>query len=56
MMYRKKCQLVETWEAEEDLIEKDIQVIAEIEEARKAYQKGDYKTIQEYIAGQSRKN
>ncbi|NJM86873.1 MAG: hypothetical protein HC847_06405 [Hydrococcus sp. RU_2_2] len=57
----KKRQLLEVLEnlvveAEENLIEKDPQVIAEIEEARKAYQKGDYQTIQEYIANQSIKN
>ncbi len=57
----KKRQLLEVledlvFEAEEDLIEKDPQVLAEIEEARKAYQKGDYQSIQEYIANQSRKN
>jgi hypothetical protein len=39
------------FEAEEDAMEQDPQVLAEIAEARKAYQQGDYQTIQEYIAG-----
>jgi hypothetical protein len=43
------------FEAEEDLIEQDPQVAAEIEEARKAYQIGDYQTIQEYIASNAAK-
>jgi hypothetical protein len=39
------------FEAEEDAMEQDPQVLAEIAEARKAYQESDYQTIQEYIAG-----
>jgi hypothetical protein len=39
------------FEAEEDAMEQDPQVLAEIAEARKAYQEGDYQTIQEYIGG-----
>ncbi|BAU10895.1 hypothetical protein LEP3755_13870 [Leptolyngbya sp. NIES-3755] len=35
--------------AEEDL-ENDPEVLAEVEEARKNYQEGNYRTIQEYIA------
>ncbi|HLO88856.1 MAG TPA: hypothetical protein VK203_28150 [Nostocaceae cyanobacterium] len=41
------------FEAEEDLIETDPQVLAETEEARKDYQNSNYKTIQEYIANHS---
>jgi hypothetical protein len=57
----KQRQLLEiledlVFEVEEDLIEQNPQIIAEVEEARQAYQKGDYQTIQEYITGQSRKN
>ncbi|MBW4623079.1 MAG: hypothetical protein KME17_27430 [Cyanosarcina radialis HA8281-LM2] len=43
------------FEAEEELYEDDPQVIAEIAEARQAYQDGDYQTIQEYIASSSGK-
>lgn len=39
------------FESEESL-EEELEVLAEIEEARKAYQKGNYQTIQEYIANQ----
>jgi hypothetical protein len=39
------------FEAEEDAMEQDLQVLAEITEARKAYQQGDYQTVQEYIDG-----
>jgi regulator of replication initiation timing len=39
------------FEAEEDAMEQEPQVLAEIAEARKAYQEGDHQTIQEYIAG-----
>ncbi|MCL1466292.1 hypothetical protein [Argonema galeatum] len=56
----KKRQLLEIledllFEAEEESIEQEPQVIAEIEAARKAYQMGDYQTIQEYIASQAGK-
>lgn len=44
----------ETFEAEEEL-EEDPKILAEIEEARQAYQRGDYQTIQDYIATQSEK-
>ncbi|CAD5916291.1 hypothetical protein PCC9214_00363 [Planktothrix tepida] len=37
------------FEAEEEL-EEDPKIIAEIEEARQAYQRRDYQTIQDYIA------
>lgn len=40
------------FELEEDTLEHDPQVIAEIEEARNAYNAGDYQTIQEYISKQ----
>ncbi|MFB2893755.1 hypothetical protein ACE1CI_12655 [Aerosakkonemataceae cyanobacterium BLCC-F50] len=55
----KKRELLEiledlVFESEESL-EEEPQVLAEIEEARKAYQVGDYQTIQEYIASQSGK-
>ncbi|NJL23113.1 MAG: hypothetical protein HC895_23485 [Leptolyngbyaceae cyanobacterium SM1_3_5] len=40
------------FEAEEDL-ENDPEVLAEVEEARNAYQAGDYQTIQDYIADRS---
>lgn len=40
-------------EAEEDLLEQDPQILAEVSEARKAYENGDYTTIQEYIANQA---
>jgi hypothetical protein len=36
------------FEAEEDAIEQDPQVLAEIVAARQAYQNGDYQTIQAY--------
>lgn len=56
----KKRELLEiledlVFESEESL-EEEPQVLAEIEEARKAYQVGDYQTIQEYIANQSGKS
>jgi uncharacterized protein YerC len=41
------------FEAEEEAIEQDLQVIEEVKEARKAYQSGDYQTVQEYIKSQS---
>ena len=40
------------FEAEEEL-ENDPEVLAEVEAARKAYQAGDYQTIQDYIASRS---
>lgn len=54
----KKHQLLEiiedlVFEAEEESIEQNPQVLDEVEEARQAYQKGNYQTIQEYITGQS---
>ena len=36
-------------QADEDLLEQDPTVQAEIQEARVAYQKGDYQTIEDYI-------
>lgn len=42
-------------QAEEDLFEEDPTVQAEIQEARIAYQTGDYQTIQDYIASKSEK-
>lgn len=55
-----KHQLIEileqqVLEAEEDLIEHRPQVLTEVAEARKAYENGDYQTIQEYIASRSHK-
>jgi hypothetical protein len=41
------------FESEEESMENDPEVLAEVEEARKAYQIGDYQTIQEYITNQS---
>jgi uncharacterized protein with ParB-like and HNH nuclease domain len=38
---------------EEDEMEQNPQVLAEIAEARKAYQDGDYQTIQEYVASRA---
>ncbi len=51
----KKYQILEIlaeqiFEAEEDLIQQEPQVLEDIEEARSAYHRGDYQTIQEYIA------
>jgi hypothetical protein len=40
-------------EAEEDLLEADPQILAEVSEARKAYKNGDYTTVQEYIANRT---
>lgn len=53
---RKLLEILEDqiFEAEEDSMENDPQVLAEVEEARKAYQIGDYQTIQEYITNQSK--
>lgn len=42
-------------EAEEDLLEQDPTVLAEVEEARRAYRSGEYQTIQEYIANRPEK-
>jgi hypothetical protein len=44
------------FEAEEDLMENDPTVLAEVEAARKAYQAGDYQTLEEYIAHRSPKS
>jgi hypothetical protein len=56
----KKRELLEiledlVFESEESL-EQEPQVLAEIEEARKAFHKEGYQTIQEYIASLSGKN
>lgn len=56
----KKRQILEMieeqlFETEEDLVEQNPRVLAEIQEARQAYHKGDYQTIQEYVAEQSKK-
>jgi hypothetical protein len=40
------------FETEEDEMENSPEVLAEVEESRKAYQTGDYQTIEEYIASQ----
>lgn len=40
-------------DAEDDLLEQDPTVLAEVAEARRAYRAGDYQTIQDYIADQS---
>jgi uncharacterized protein YerC len=50
----KKHQLLEiiedlVFEAEEEATEQYLQVLEEVKEARKAYQNGDYQTIEEYI-------
>ncbi|MGB5960678.1 MAG: hypothetical protein WBG73_08480 [Coleofasciculaceae cyanobacterium] len=54
---RKILQLLneEIDQAEEDLLEENPTVQAEIQEARIAYQTGDYQTIQDYIASKSGK-
>ena len=51
---RKLADILEDaiFEAEEDL-EGDPEVLAEVEEARKDYQEGNHRTIQEYIAQRS---
>lgn len=48
---RKLMEIIEAqiFESEEESMENDPEVLAEVEEARKAYQIGDYQTIQEYI-------
>jgi Zn-dependent M16 (insulinase) family peptidase len=38
------------FDAEEDKMENSPEVLAEVAEARKAYQAGDYQTLEEYIA------
>ncbi|GCL58664.1 hypothetical protein NIES3807_18330 [Microcystis aeruginosa NIES-3807] len=52
---RKLMEIIEDqiFESEEESMENDPDVLAEVEEARKAYQIGDYQTIQEYITNQS---
>ncbi|BCU13765.1 MULTISPECIES: hypothetical protein [Microcystis] len=52
---RKLMEIIEDqiFESEEESMENDPEVLAEVEEARKAYQIGDYQTIQEYITNQS---
>jgi len=40
-------------DAEDDLLEQDPTVLAEVEEARRAYRAGEYQTIQDYIADRS---
>jgi hypothetical protein len=41
------------FEAEEESIEQDPNVLAEIEEARNAVKAGDYQTLQEYITART---
>ena len=52
---RKLMEIIEDqiFESEEESMENDPEVLAEVEEARKAYQIGDYQTLQEYITNQS---
>ena len=52
---RKLMEIIEDqiFESEEESMENDPEVLAEVEEARKAYQIGVYQTIQEYITNQS---
>jgi len=38
---------------QDDLLEQDPTVLAEVEEARRAYRAGEYQTIQNYIADRS---
>ncbi len=40
-------------DAEDDLLEQDPIVLAEVAEARRAYRAGEYQTIQDYIADRS---
>jgi len=53
LKYEEKLQLLQLLEAEiadaEDLLENDPVVLAEVEDARRAYQQGDYQTIDEYM-------
>ncbi len=53
---RKLWQLLqeEIVQAEEDLLEEYLNVQAEIQEARYAYQSGDYLAIEQYLAKQSK--
>lgn len=44
------------FEAEEDQMENDPAVLAEVETARKEYQTGDYQTLEEYIASRTQKS
>ncbi|MFB2837698.1 hypothetical protein [Floridanema evergladense] len=55
---RKLWQMLdeEISQAEEDLLEEDPTVVAEIEAARIAYKNGDYQSIDEYIASRLGKN
>ncbi|MGK7886360.1 MAG: hypothetical protein AB4057_17275 [Crocosphaera sp.] len=52
-----KQQLLEILEEQifelEEKWENSPEIIAEVEEAKKAYQSGDYLTLEEFIAGQS---
>ena len=41
-------------EEEDDLIEENPQIMKEIADARKAYENGEYQTIQEYIENRKR--
>ncbi|HAJ58192.1 MAG TPA: hypothetical protein DCP31_02055 [Cyanobacteria bacterium UBA8543] len=52
---RKLWQIIDEQiaESEDHLLEEDPDTQAEIEEARTAYQEGDYLTLDEYIAQQS---
>lgn len=47
-LWRLLSEQIAQWE--EDLLEEDPVVWAEIQEAREAYQRGDYITIEQYIA------
>ncbi|PSB30799.1 hypothetical protein [Stenomitos frigidus] len=40
-------------EAEDDLLEQDPTVLADVAEARRAYRAGEYQTLQDYIADRS---
>ncbi|PPJ61796.1 hypothetical protein [Cuspidothrix issatschenkoi] len=41
-------------EEEDDLIEENPQIMKEVADARKAYQNGEYQTIQQYIENRKR--
>lgn len=43
----------QVFDAEEDAMENDPEVIAEVTAARHAYEIGDYQTVQEYVASRS---
>lgn len=43
-------------QAEEDLLESDPTIQAEIQQAHLDYQTGDYQTLDEYIANRAQKN